>query len=151
MDFESLIDRVYKEREDRRKFLSNGQMMFAAVNKENKFVYFSDSWMRCLQLGRETLKKIDFTLLIHPDDLERSIDAYNFYKETGKFAIKLFSNRYRRADGTYANIQWFGGDHDDDLEISMTSASELPKGQKGFTLYDNGYEPFKWKGSIKGD
>jgi len=145
MEFEKMIDKVYKDVEDRRKFFSHNQMMFAAVNKENRFVYFSDSWLKCLQLDKKELKEIDFTSLMHPDDLERSLDAYDFYKETGKFAIKLFHNRYRRSNGTYASIQWFGGEHDEELDLSLTSAFELPADQEGFTLYDNGYEPFNWR------
>ena len=146
MDFEKMIDKVYKDVEDRRKFFSHNQMMFAALNKENRFVYFSDSWFKCLKLKREELRDINFTLLIHPDGLERSLDAYDFYKETGKFGVKMFYNRYRRSDGTYASIQWFGGEHDEELNLSTVSALALPDGQKGFALYDNGYEPFNWRG-----
>ena len=135
MEFEKMIDKVYQDVEDRHKFFSHNQMMFAAVNKENRFVYFSDSWLKCLKLKPEELRDINFTLLIHPDDLERSLDAYDFYKETGKFAIKMFHNRYRRSDGTYASIQWFGGEHDEELELSLTSAFELPAD----------YEPFNWR------
>ncbi len=135
MEFEKMIDKVYKDKEDRRQFFTHNQMMFAAVNKENKFVFFSDSWLKCLKLKPEELRDINFTLLIHPDDLERSLDAYDFYKETGKFAIKMFHNRYRRSDGTYASIQWFGGEHDEELELSLTSAFELPAD----------YEPFNWR------
>ena len=68
MDFEKLIDKVYKDREDRRQFLTHNQMMFAAINKENKFVFFSDSWFKCLKLYRYELRDINCTLLIHHHD-----------------------------------------------------------------------------------
>lgn len=143
--FEKLIEKIYKDREDRRQFMSHGQMLFAAVNKEGRFEYVSDSWTKCLGMTKEAFQSMNFPLLIHPDDMALSMDEYAFYQEKGVFAVEMEVNRFRRADDTYAKIQWFGGDHDEELGLSMTYAFELPEDQEGFKLYINGYEPFNWR------
>jgi len=47
---------------------------------------------------------------VHPDDIDRTMDAYNEQRKGGK-AIG-FINRYRRKDGQYVTLEWYASEPD---------------------------------------
>ena len=93
------------------------QLSIIACKIKPQFVWVSKSWVEYLGWDKYELTSTPFTELIHPDDLEASIAAFEYFQRTGKLAYEgSFLNRYRCKDGSYKRILW-----EDVLETSHTS------------------------------
>lgn len=67
----------------------------------------SDSWSDALGYSIIELQNTPFIDLVHPDDKERTLGAYNSKIFQDKKSW-YFDNRYRKKDGTYIWIRWIG-------------------------------------------
>lgn len=144
-DFDKFVDDVFERQEIRNKIFENDQMLYAALDYSGKFKYISKSWTECLGFTEEEFRLVPFSVFLHPDDLADSLDAYLFFSEYGKPAIRMYYNRYRKRDGSYATIQWFEPIYSKELSLWLFTAFEIPEGHEGINIFNKGYEPYKWK------
>jgi len=145
-DFDKFVDDIFERQDIRNQMFENKQMLYAALDNLGNFKYLSESWNKCLDFTQEEFQIVPFTVFLHPDDLEESLDAFEFFKKFKRPAIKMFANRYRKRDGEYALIQWFEPIYSKETKLWLFTAFEIPEGHKGMCLYNEGYVPFKWKG-----
>ena len=68
------------------------------------FVKTNEAWSDVLGYQREEIEGRNFLDFIHPDDLEKTLDAIAHLSE-GK-DVSEFTNRYRCHDGSYRYIEW---------------------------------------------
>ncbi|MCX5688783.1 MAG: PAS domain S-box protein [Planctomycetota bacterium] len=78
--------------------------MFCIANTNGEFVRLNQQWERTLGYRIEDLEGRSFLELVHPDDLQRTLDAINTL--SGQQPIFSFENRYRHKDGSYRWIEW---------------------------------------------
>lgn len=144
-DFEKLIDQIFAKNNIQEQFFNNSDMLFSVVGKDGKLTLVNDAWAKCLGMTKKQIQSIPFSILIHPDDLALTSDIYSFYVDTNKTATYMYSNRYRKLDGSYAHILWFDSIHMKEKGYSLASAIEIPEDQPPYLAIQNGYIPFKWK------
>ena len=84
---------------------------FATVDLEcimslakHEIFHLNVAWERVLGFPLEELENMDFTSLIHPDDVDKTSEAFALLEE-GKDIFR-FVNRYRTIDGDYRSIEW---------------------------------------------
>ena len=150
-NFDELIDKIFEEQSVRKHFFDGDQMFYAALDYSGTFKFVSSSWAKCLGLTEEEIKSIPFSVLLHPDDIAESMDAYEFFSQYGESAYKMFANRYRKLDGSYALIQWFAPFYAEELDLWMFTAYEIPEGHQGINIYNGNYKPFNWVKKEKDD
>ena len=143
--FEELIDKIFEQQTVRKLFFEGDQMLYAALDYSGSFKYVSPSWEKCLGLTTKEIESIPFSVLLHPDDVAEAADAYNFFSTYGEAAYEMVVNRYRKLNGTYANIQWFKPVQAKEMDLWLFTAYEIPEGHKGITIYNDKYVPFKWE------
>lgn len=84
---------------------------FATVDLEcimslskHELLHVNAAWERVLGFSLDELENMDFTSLIHPDDVLKTNEAFDLL-EKGQ-DIHRFINRYRTIDGDYRSIEW---------------------------------------------
>jgi PAS domain S-box-containing protein len=107
------IDSIFLADEIRDWFFHNSGLN-GAVNDKGHFVFLSDSWNNELGWTITELKEMNFFDLIHPEDFERSLDAYKTNDNYQEDNPKGFINRYRCKSGKYVTIWWKPIDKDID-------------------------------------
>ena len=88
-DFDKFVDDIFEKQEIRNKIFENDQMLYAALDYSGKFIYMSKSWSTCLGFSEEEFKSVPFSVFLHPDDINESMDAFDFFSTHGKPAIKM--------------------------------------------------------------
>jgi PAS domain-containing protein len=75
---------------------------------EASFIWVSQSWLNYLGWTFEEITEAPFTDFIHPDDMERSMVAWERFIKTGKLGFDgdHFINRYKTKEGFYKEIVW---------------------------------------------
>lgn len=84
---------------------------FATVDLEcimslskHEIFHLNEAWERVLGFPLEELENMDFPSLVHPDDVEKTTEAFMLL-ENGHDIFR-FVNRYRTIDGDYRSIEW---------------------------------------------
>lgn len=72
--------------------------------KNHEIFHLNVAWERVLGFPLEELENMDFTSLVHPDDVEKTSEAFALLEEGQD--IFRFINRYRTVDGDYRSIEW---------------------------------------------
>ena len=72
--------------------------------KNHEIFHLNVAWERVLGFPLEELENMDFTSLVHPDDVEKTNEAFALLEEGQD--IFRFINRYRTVDGDYRSIEW---------------------------------------------
>jgi PAS domain S-box-containing protein len=80
--------------------------LMGALNAEGYFKTSNPAWMTVLGWTEQEVASMSIFELVHPDDVERSRDAFNLTQQ-GQPAIR-FPNRYRHKDGSYRWVSWVG-------------------------------------------
>ncbi len=86
------------------KFFSVALDLLCVANTEGYFLRLNPSWERIFGHTREELMAKRFLDFVHPDDLERTLQAISTLASQQK--ILSFENRYRCKDGTYRWLKW---------------------------------------------
>lgn len=89
---------------ERDRFVKTAQDMFVIAGLDGFFVDVNPAAERILSRTRAQLLAVPFMSLVHPDDMERSVDAAS--RLSAGLSVEGFRNRYRAADGTYRWICW---------------------------------------------
>jgi PAS domain S-box-containing protein len=88
----------------------SGDLMLVA-KFDGLMTSLNPAWTELLGWPLEDLLGTKFFDLIHPDDLERTIEAAKDIGESG-VNFQRFENRYRHQDGSYRFITWTAGGSD---------------------------------------
>jgi PAS domain S-box-containing protein len=78
--------------------------MLSIVDAKGRFLKLNDSWTRVLGYTLEEIKSKPFHEMVHPEDINITIQAFKSLKE-GQ-VIKSFENRYLAKDGRYVWFNW---------------------------------------------
>ncbi|MEH3087971.1 MAG: ATP-binding protein [Xylophilus ampelinus] len=92
---------------------------------DTRIVAVNPAWRKVLGWREEELVDRSLLELIHPDDLERTVEAAQVIQ--GGATLSSFGNRYRCKDGSYRCISWSAGPAEDFLVATgrdVTSAYE---------------------------
>ena len=97
-----ITDKVKAENE-RNKFFDLSIDMVSISTTEGQFKQLNPAWEQALGWSLEELTSKPFVEFIHPDDLERTIDAT---KDSLEGDILNFQNRYQHKDGSFRWLSW---------------------------------------------
>ena len=78
--------------------------MFCILDREGRFVAVNPAWEATLGWPKDEIEGKAFVDLLHPDDVERSLEAFEVVK-TGSPVLR-FENRYRARNGDYHWFSW---------------------------------------------
>ena len=78
--------------------------LLGVLNREGYFRGTNPAWQATLGFSPEKIENSKFTDFLHPDDLERSQEAF-LVLQTG-VPILNFENRFRHKDGSYRWLSW---------------------------------------------
>jgi len=92
---------AYKEQES---FFNLSVDMMCVASVDGYFKRVNQAFKKTLGYDKELLDQ-PFRNFIHPDDLERTLDAVTRQTEEGEVILD-FTNRYRASDGSYRLLNW---------------------------------------------
>jgi len=78
--------------------------MMGVFTTEGKLLKVNPSWERILGYTSEELLKMDWTKLIHPDDVEPTNKTVA--EQLKGSPVANFINRYKHKDGSYRTLEW---------------------------------------------
>ncbi|MFK7953721.1 MAG: PAS domain S-box protein [Ekhidna sp.] len=109
---ENLTDKKKNEKqlEKYHRFFKIAQDNFCIANQEGEFLELNPQFPKTLGYSYEELKKQIFLDLVHPDDLQSTLDEMKKLN-SGEKTIK-FRNRYRTKSGDYRYFDWSSTPHD---------------------------------------
>lgn len=79
-------------------------VLFCIANNKGFFCKVNNEWEKQLGWSAEELCSHPYIYFVHPDDLEKTIEAENILGRNEP--LVNFSNRYRCKNGTYKRISW---------------------------------------------
>jgi PAS domain S-box-containing protein len=123
-----LITRAFERAEVSERFFEEQPIMNFIIDKQRaRFIRANKLARKILGYSSEFLASKPFTYFMHPDDIERSMKAFEHYKKSNEMfhGHEYFINRYRKADGAYIELVWLSFGEDIDEVIYATSA--IPK------------------------
>lgn len=86
-------------------FFNLSPSLMMIKNPEGKVIKVNNSSKAILGYTEKEILNIDIWSLVHPDDLEKSIQAREEEKKSGS-KISNFSNRYKNKNGIYRTLEW---------------------------------------------
>lgn len=104
----------------------SGDLMLLA-RLDGQLVAVNPAWRKVLGWTEQELVGNSFMDLIHPDDLERTLNGVRAIAQGESFP--LFENRYRCSDGGYRHIAWSTGLADDFLVATGRDVTEIKEHQ----------------------
>lgn len=104
---EEVIDRIFNKEINIRNLIDKYNILFAIIDDRHHFLKLNIHWEDVLGYTIDELTKKPFTEFVHPDDLDKTVDAYKKDSALNEDKMKNFTNRYRTKDGKYAVIDWF--------------------------------------------
>lgn len=135
------IDRILELDKVKNFVFNHPQVLIGTIGYDGLFVHVNKSWEDILGFPESFIKSESFFDLLHPDDLELSSEIYKFFIENKKPGMSMFTNRYRKHDGSYVTIQWLSPFKIPIGDLWVMTAVPLPDGVKGVNVYDNGFNP----------
>jgi len=85
-------------------FFTSALDLLCIADIEGNFIRVSKEWENTLGYTIEELENRKFLDFVHPDDLQRTLDALN--KLSNQENLLNFTNRYLSKNGTYRFIEW---------------------------------------------
>ncbi|MFN8528549.1 MAG: PAS domain S-box protein [Anaerolineae bacterium] len=86
------------------RFFNVGLDLLCIASVDGYFIKLNAEWENVLGVSIEQLKGQSFLSFIHPDDVSNTLDAMAIL--SAQQPILNFTNRYRRADGSYRFLEW---------------------------------------------
>lgn len=93
-----------KKNEELERFFSLALDLLCIADTEGYFHKLNKSWENTLGYNLEDISNARFLDFVHPDDIEKTMEAMSFLSSGGQ--VLNFENRYRAKDGTYKWIEW---------------------------------------------
>jgi len=85
-------------------FFDSALDLLCIADMEGYFIKLNKEWERTLGFSIQELEGKKFLDLVHPDDLQFTLDAISTLN--GGLEVHNFTNRYRCKDGSYRWIEW---------------------------------------------
>ena len=85
-------------------FFSMTEELFCIANVDGFFMEVNRAWEKTLGYTMDDLKNSKFLDLIHPDDINSTLEALKTLEEGTQ--VLNFTNRYTCKDGTYKTLEW---------------------------------------------
>jgi PAS domain S-box-containing protein len=104
----------------------SGDLMLLA-RFDGRLVAVNPAWRKVLGWTEQELVGSSLMDLIHPEDLQRTIDGARAIAQGTSFAV--FENRYRCSDGSYRHIAWSAGPADDFMVATGRDVTEVKEHQ----------------------
>lgn len=79
-------------------------LLCIADNNTGTFLKVNKSWEATLGYPLDEMLSHPFLDFVHPDDIQPTLDVVEYLRQQND--LLHFTNRYRRADGTYCYIEW---------------------------------------------
>lgn len=123
-EFKKIGDELSKKNEEMNRFFMVALDLLCLIeNKSKKFIRLNNAWENSLGYTLDELMNKSYTDLVHPDDLEATIQASIKLENTGH--VKNFVNRCRCKNGKYKFIEWsFINNNDGTSSSSARDISE---------------------------
>jgi len=108
--FTDITERIQQEKalrtktEELDRFFSLSLDLLCIATMEGRFLKLNAAWEKVLGWSREELEGHLFLELVHPEDLQATLDSISRL-QSGQDVID-FTNRYRCKDGSYRWIEW---------------------------------------------
>jgi len=80
--------------------------MMVVADSEGKFTWVNKYTETLLGYTRQEIYDIEFIKLVHPDDLDRTLDVYDKLLHQKGYQVKNFANRYLAKDGRPVPLCW---------------------------------------------
>jgi PAS domain S-box-containing protein len=80
--------------------------MLAVASLDGYFTHVNPAWEVVLGYSVHELTSQPFIDLVHPDDVEETMEDYRQFRNNPGRVTLEFENRYRARDGTYRVLQW---------------------------------------------
>lgn len=109
---EKQVDNILNNDFSAEELLSVAPFLTCVVNKKGHFVDVNDLFCDILGYSKEDLLKTPFIELVHPEDKDKTVQAYlegNAFSEDGEFYLG-FVNRYKTNKGEWAKLEWYSTD-----------------------------------------
>ncbi|MCE5321651.1 MAG: PAS domain-containing sensor histidine kinase [Bacteroidales bacterium] len=90
--------------EELERFFSLALDLLCIANADGYFLKLNKSWENTLGYNIEEIVNTRFLDYVHPDDVEKTMDAMS--RLSSGTQVLNFENRYRAKDGTYKWIEW---------------------------------------------
>lgn len=87
-----------------RRFFEESADMFVIASLDGVFIDVNKAFCQALGYDKAFLTSVRFLKLVHPDDVEKTIDAMDELREGAD--VIGFQNRYRTAHGKYVLLEW---------------------------------------------
>lgn len=85
-------------------FLGSSLDPLCLATMDGRFAWVSPAWTTLLGFSAEELLSIPYLDLVHPDDLDRTVEAMGVLRQ-GE-SVRHFVNRYRHKDGSWRWLEW---------------------------------------------
>jgi PAS domain S-box-containing protein len=96
--------RLKRKTEELDHFFNSSLEMLCIANTRGEFVRLNQQWERSLGYRVDELEGRSFLELVHPDDLQPTLEAIKTL--SAQHPLLSFENRYRCKDGSYRWIEW---------------------------------------------
>ena len=80
--------------------------MLSVSDTKGRFVWLNTRWTEVLGWSIEELTSMEYTMFVHPDDLEATFVEATRLIDLEGYESHQFVNRYRRRDGGYTSLEW---------------------------------------------
>ena len=93
-----------RQEEEVQRFFSLAVDLFCISSKDGFFLRNSRSFISALGYSEADLCAVPFIEFVHPDDVNRTKDEFNFVLRGG--TSRNFENRFRKVSGEYVALSW---------------------------------------------
>ena len=123
-------------------FFDKSQVPMCIADENGYFLKINDEFITLLGYSKEYLLKNKFIDFVHIDDIEKTIKEYGEIINKKKTTIN-FSNRYKKKNGVYINLDWKALIEDDGyiyaIAINITEKEALINQLKNKNLFKNNF------------
>ena len=90
-----------------KEYFKHTKEIIISLDSEGNFIDATQSFAEAIGWSLEEIKSKNYATFLHPDDLQKSIDAFGLWINTGSKA-RYFENRYIHKNGSHIWFQWDG-------------------------------------------
>lgn len=94
-------------------FFEISSELLAIANYDGYFTKLNKTWENILGYSHDELLEIPFIDLVHPDDIDKTLDSFNDIKN-GAITYNLV-NRYKKKNGEYRYLSWKAVPNEDNI------------------------------------
>lgn len=120
-------EKLQKIAEQNLRFFNNPVNLNAISDFDGYLQRISPSWTKMLGWTEEELRSKPVVEFVHPDDVERTLEALRFIAKSKK--VHTFENRFVCKDGSYRWLLW-GAAADQDAKVMYGSAIDISARKK---------------------